>query len=63
MAGNNNGSWVGGEFVKAPQWGSGRSNSGDGKKKYGNAGMRKRNRFNPNPTPKTGGTKYSNRGR
>lgn len=42
--------WVGGDFVYSPQWGSGRSNDGSAKKKFGLATMRKRARFNPNPT-------------
>jgi hypothetical protein len=43
--------WLGGpNFVYAPQWASGRSNSGEFKKKYGLAGTRKKGRFNPNVT-------------
>lgn len=43
--------WLGGpNFVYAPQWGTGRSNDGANKKRYGDAGMRRRIRFNPNPT-------------
>lgn len=45
--------WVGGDWVKAPQWGSGKSNSGDARKKYGNAGT-KRGGFNPNPIRRNG---------
>lgn len=43
--------WEGGpNFVFAPQWSSGKSNSGSGVKgKFGHAGT-KRGRFNPNPT-------------
>jgi len=47
----NNSNWVGGDFVYSPQWASGKSNSGDSRKKYGNAGT-KRGRFNPNPVPR-----------
>lgn len=43
--------WQGGQnFYYAQQWGVGRTNDGAGKKKYGNAGHRRRVRFNPNPT-------------
>lgn len=40
-------------WVMAPQWSSGRSNDGASEsKRYGNAGMKRGNkyRFNPNPT-------------
>jgi len=52
MAKDNFGKWQGGDnFVYSPQWGSGQSRDGSqGKKKYGDAAMRKRTRFNPNPT-------------
>lgn len=51
MASDNFGKWLGGpNYIKAQQWGTGRTNDGAGKKKFGAAGMRKRIRFNPNPT-------------
>ena len=41
--------WEGGDlWVFAPQWSSGRSNSGNGSSK--NPALTKRGRFNPNPT-------------
>lgn len=41
--------WVGGSnFIWARQFSSGRSNSGEAKKKFGPACMRRRVRFNPN---------------
>lgn len=44
--------WLGGpNFVWAPQWGSGKNNKGDERKRIGSC-MRKRLRFNPNPTPR-----------
>ena len=47
--------WLGGpNFTWARQWGCGKNNSNDSKKKFGDASMRKmhkgRVRFNPNPT-------------
>lgn len=43
--------WLGGpNFIRAQQWGVGKTNSGEGTKIFGNAGMRRRLRFNPNPT-------------
>ena len=42
--------WLGGEFVWAPQWSSGKSNDGAYKKKFGNAASARKGRFNPNPT-------------
>lgn len=45
-------SWVGGEHVKAQQWGVGKTNSGEGAKKFGSASAKRHGhfRFNPNPT-------------
>ena len=44
--------WVGGEHIKAQQWGAGRTNSGEGAKKFGSASMKRGGnfKFNPNPT-------------
>lgn len=45
--------WQGGpNFIKARQWGVGRTNSGEGAKKFGSAAMKRGNtfKFNPNPT-------------
>lgn len=48
MAENNFSRWQGGpNFVYAPQWASGRSNDGAGRKRLQ---LTRRGRFNPNPT-------------
>lgn len=50
---DNFGKWQGGtNFIYAPQWSTGRSNSGEGNKKFGSAAVKRGNsyRFNPNPT-------------
>lgn len=44
--------WVGGEHIKAQQWGTGATHSGEGAKKFGSASAKRKGRFrfNPNPT-------------